>query len=65
MNAFEKWFVKRTIAKEVIQGPDHARNIEALYAMIREACEEEFTEDNAPTMDAFLLERFEAAQYTR
>ena len=64
MTTFEIWFVKRTIAKEVIQGYDHARNIEALYALIREVCEEEFTEDNAPTMDVFLRERFEATQYT-
>lgn len=64
MNTLENWFVKRTMAKEVIQGWDHARKIEALYALIREVCEEEFTEDNAPTMDAFLRERFEATQYT-
>lgn len=62
MNTFENWLVKRVIAKEVIQGYDHARNIEALYILIREACEKEFTEDNAPTMDAFLRERFEATQ---
>ncbi len=52
------------IAKDVTQGYEHARNIEALYALIREACEEEFTEDNAPTMDAFLRERFDATQHT-
>ena len=63
MNAFENWFVKRTMAKDVVQGCDHVRKIEALYALIREVCEEEFTEDNAPTMDAFLRERFEATQY--
>lgn len=64
MNTLENWLVKRTMAKEVVQGWDHARKIEALYALVREVCEEEFTEDNAPTMDAFLRERFEATQYT-
>lgn len=63
MNKFENWFVKRTMAKEVVQGGDHARKIKELYALIREVCEEEFTEDNAPTMDAFLRERFEETQY--
>lgn len=62
MNMFEKWFVRRVIAKEVIQGPDHPRNIKNLYAMVREACVKEFNEDNSPTMDAFLRERFEATQ---
>lgn len=62
MNTFARWLFKRLVAREVIQGYDHARNIEYLYAMIREKCEEEFTEDNAPTMDSFLRERFEATQ---
>jgi len=64
MNKIEKWFFKRVIARDVIQGYSHAKNIEALYLMVREACESEFTEDNAPTMDVFLRERFEATQYT-
>jgi len=63
MNTIEKWIVRNTIAKEVVQGWDHARNIQALYALIREACEAEFTEDNAPTMDVFLRELFEKTQH--
>lgn len=63
MNGFEKWFMKRVIKSAVTQGYSHAKNIEALYLMVREACESEFTEDNAPTMDAFLRERFETTQW--
>ena len=62
MNQFEKWLVNNIIKREVVQGHNHARNIEELYLMIRVACEAEFTEDNVPTMDAFLLERFEVTQ---
>jgi len=59
MTKFEQWFIKRVIAREVIQGHNHCINIENLYEMIRVACEKEFNEDNAMTMDEFLRERFE------
>lgn len=59
MTKFEQWFIKRVIAREVIQGFDHDKRIENLYEMIRLACEKQFNEDNAPTMDSFLRERFE------
>ena len=63
MNKFENWFLKRIIKREVQQGYTHDLMIMALYSMIRQACVEEFTEDNAPTMDAFLSELFERTQY--
>ena len=63
MTRFERWFVKRVLRKEFVQGPEHAKNISAVYALVREVCVEEFFEDNLPTMDAFLRERFEATQY--
>ena len=63
MTKFEKWFVRRVIRKEVRQGPDHAYNIAMLYKMVRNACNEEFTEDNALTMDYFLREQFERTQF--
>jgi len=62
MNSFEKWFIKRVIANEVVQSPVHAKNVVNLYNMIREACENEFTEDNIPTMNAFLKEQFDKTQ---
>lgn len=62
MTKFERWYLKRIIAREVVQGPLHAKNIQNLYSMIREACEKEFYEDNIPTMDFFLLELFDATQ---
>lgn len=63
MNWFTHWFLKRTFRQEVKQGHYHDLKISNLYAMIREAAENEFTEDNAPTIDAFLRECFERAQY--
>jgi len=59
MNSFETWFINRVLRKEVFQGPTHKRNIENIYRMVRKACEEEFTEDNDPTLDTFLRECFE------
>lgn len=58
MTKFEQWFLRRVIRKEVRQGYDHALRITQLYAMIREAAEQEFTEDNIPTLNDFLTERF-------
>lgn len=59
---FIKHIIKEYVAKQVRQGPFHARNIIKMYQVIRDACEEEFTEDNAPTLDGFLLELFELTQ---
>jgi len=59
MSWFERWFLKRVFAREVQQGPDHPRRIADLYGMIREAAENEFTEDNKPSRDAYLREWFE------
>ena len=61
MNFLEKRFLKSMLKKEVRQG-GHDERIEALYQMIRDAAEEEFTEDNWPTLDAFLGELFMRTQ---
>ena len=61
MNRFERWFLKRVIAREVRQGNHEPRIIE-LYSMIRRACDSEFFEDNIPTMDSFLQECFDKTQ---
>jgi hypothetical protein len=42
--------------KLVKQGPLHKASIVAYYRIMREAAECEFTEDNKPTLDAFLGE---------
>ena len=62
MNKFENWFLKQIIKREVRQGYTHDLKIMALYSMIRQACVEEFTEDNEVTADDFLLEQFEKTQ---
>lgn len=58
MTKFEQWFLRRVIRKEVRQDYDHPQRITQLYTMIREASEQEFTEDNVPTLNDFLNERF-------
>ena len=62
MNAFERWFILRVLRKEVRQGPYHTVRIRDFYRMVRNAATLEFTEDNAPTMDAFLRKVFEETQ---
>ena len=62
MTKFESWFIRRVLRREVRQDFDHHRKIAALYGLIRKACEEEFTEDNAPTLSANLSEWFETTQ---
>ncbi len=54
MNRLEQWFLERTIRKQVRSG-GHAARITALYQMINTACEQEFTEDNIPTLNDSLV----------
>lgn len=58
MNKFEEWMMKRIIKREVRQDYDHDTKITNLYTMIREACENEFNEDNVPTLNYSLTEWF-------
>lgn len=62
MNRLERWFLQRVLRNEVTHGYDHDKRISALYGMIRAAAEDEFTEDNAPTLSDFLSEQFEKTQ---
>ena len=55
MNKFERWFLKRIFAKQVRQGM-HEQNIVELFKMIREAANNEFTEDNEITLDIFMAD---------
>jgi len=51
--------VLKNICKRIVkQGPLHQARITAYYKIMREAAEKEFTEDNKPTLDAFLQECF-------
>lgn len=62
LTCFEMWILQRIFKRAVIQSEHHAKNIELIYGAVREAAEKEFTEDNTPTIDDFLRERFEATQ---
>jgi hypothetical protein len=51
--------ILKNICKRIVkQGPLHQARITAYYKIMREAAEKEFTEDNKPTLDAFLQECF-------
>lgn len=54
MNIIERWIMVRMLKRDVRQGPDHANHIKRVFGLIREACENEFTEDNQATLDANL-----------
>jgi hypothetical protein len=51
--------ILKNICKRIVkQGPLHQARITAYYKIMREAAEKDFTEDNKPTLDAFLQECF-------
>jgi len=58
LNRFEKWMLKRILHKLIRQGP-HKHNITLMYKIIRIKAEQVFTEDNHPTLDAFLYECYQ------
>lgn len=62
MNLLYKFIFKSIIRKQVRQGPNHPDKIQFLYQMIRDAAEEEFYEDNTPTLNCFLKELFTKTQ---
>ena len=55
MNWFELWMLKRILRKTVRQG-NHEEKITGMYRMIIAAAQDEFNEDNIPTLRAFLEE---------
>ena len=61
MTKLEEWFFKRIVKREVRQGFHHDARIIDLYRTIRDACETEFSEDNAVTLNSNLTEWFEAS----
>lgn len=56
LNWFEKFIIERALARIVIQGPLHKRNITEFYRMVARAARTQFSEDNKPTLDEFLSE---------
>ena len=56
MKRLTKFILCRICKKLVIQGPWHKSNIIEYYKIMRDAAENEFTEDNKPTLDSFLTE---------
>lgn len=62
MSRFERWILRTIFARQVCQGFDHNDRIAELYGLIREACDNEFTEDNSPTRDVHLRECFNTTQ---
>lgn len=62
MTRFELWFMRRVLRREVRQCVCCDKRISRLYGLIREACEQEFTEDTGPSLDAFLAACFQRTQ---
>lgn len=56
INRLVRLLLRWICRKLVKQGPLHKSRIVAYYRIMREAAECEFTEDNKPTLDAFLEE---------
>ena len=61
MNRFQRWYMKRIIKKEIVQGHWHFARTEAMMTMIIDAWQKEFYEDNLPTTKAILHECLESA----
>ena len=55
--------IRLALKKIIVQGPTHDKEISKVYALIREIAQEEFSEDNAITLDDCLREWFERTQY--
>lgn len=62
LSRFEKWIIRRIFKRAVIQSFCHKGNITEIYGIMHDECELQYKEDNAPTLDAFLHECFDASQ---
>ena len=58
--SIEKWVLKRSIKKAVLQGGQDVKIID-LYSMIIKAARNEYTEDNNETIANFLRDLHEIA----
>lgn len=59
---FQAWILNKIFRFIVRQSWDHENNIKTVFILIRKAVEDEFTEDNDPTLDSFMLNCFENSQ---
>jgi hypothetical protein len=59
LTRFERWFLRRLFRLTIVQGY-HVTNLPEIYGMIREAFDNQFTEDNRALRQAYLREIFEA-----
>lgn len=58
LNWFERWMLRRTLAKAVKQG-DHMRNIGGICDELVIATRDQFTEDNKSTIDSLLRDKLQ------
>lgn len=58
MTRFQQWMLRGIVREVVRQDGYQEQKITQLYAQIREAAEQEYYEDNKPTIDSFLKELF-------
>ena len=61
MSKFEYWILRKIFKRQVRQDADHIKKIIQLYVMMRKAIDEEFTEDNIPTLNDFTTRCFECS----
>ena len=64
MNWLDRWLLKRIARKLVVQGYDHHMRIAEYYKIMEDAARNEFTEDNEPTLKAFLTDCFNQREDT-
>lgn len=63
LTKFERYILKRICRRLVRQGWYHKRRITEYYKIMREAAQAEFTEDNRPTLNSFLRECHDDAEW--
>ena len=59
---FECKMLRRICKRAVIQGYDHKDNIVEIYRILHQAAEEEFVEDNIPTLTEFMDECYQESK---
>ena len=59
LSKLQIWLLKKIFTKSVVQGFDHKNNITNIYRLLYKAAQDQFTEDNKPTLDHFLNECFQ------
>ena len=59
MTWFERWILNRIFKRLFVQSHQHQNNITQVFQLMRDTCNNYFTEDNASTMDVFMLDCIE------